>query len=193
MTDSVKDLDVIATATDPLALAQAAAQLELVETSGTPTEAGVRLRTHTGLAGRPEDRRAGPVRQSAPALHRLQGAQHGAARRGRAQGAARLRVRRARRRHRRDAPLRDRGRGVRAARARVHRAGAAREPRRARGRRERHAARADRARRPPRRSALAHDRLRRHRLDRADGDRRARRGLRVPGDHRPLRQLRLRR
>ena len=49
MTDSVKDLDVIATAADPLALAQAAAQLDLVETSGTPTEAGVRMRTHTGL------------------------------------------------------------------------------------------------------------------------------------------------
>ncbi len=47
--DSVKDLDVIATATDPLALARAAAELELVESAGTPSEAGVRLRTHTGL------------------------------------------------------------------------------------------------------------------------------------------------
>jgi DNA polymerase (family X) len=49
MTDSVKDLDVIATAHDPLALATAAASLELVESAGTPGEAGVRLRTHTGL------------------------------------------------------------------------------------------------------------------------------------------------
>jgi DNA polymerase (family 10) len=49
MTDSVKDLDVIATAHDPLALATAASQLELVESSGNPGEAGVRLRTHTGL------------------------------------------------------------------------------------------------------------------------------------------------
>ena len=49
MTDSVKDLDVIATATDPLALARAAAELDLVESAGTPGEAGVRLRTHTGL------------------------------------------------------------------------------------------------------------------------------------------------
>jgi DNA polymerase (family X) len=49
MTESVKDLDVIATATDPLSLARAAAALELVESAGTPTEAGVRLRTHTGL------------------------------------------------------------------------------------------------------------------------------------------------
>ena len=49
MTDSVKDLDVIATAHDPLALATAASQLELVESSNKPGDAGVRLRTHTGL------------------------------------------------------------------------------------------------------------------------------------------------
>ena len=49
MTDTVKDLDVIATATDPLALAQAAAALDLVEEAATPSEAGVRLRTHTGI------------------------------------------------------------------------------------------------------------------------------------------------
>ncbi len=49
MTDSVKDLDVIATASDPLALARAAAALELVESATTPSEAGVRLRTHTGI------------------------------------------------------------------------------------------------------------------------------------------------
>jgi DNA polymerase (family X) len=49
MTDSVKDLDVIATAGDPGALARAAAELDLVETAQTPGEAGVRLRTHTGL------------------------------------------------------------------------------------------------------------------------------------------------
>jgi DNA polymerase (family X) len=49
MTDTVKDLDVIATAADPLALANAATQLDLTESAATPTEAGVRLRTHTGL------------------------------------------------------------------------------------------------------------------------------------------------
>jgi DNA polymerase (family 10) len=47
--DSVKDLDVIATATDPQALSEAAASLELVESAGTPTGSGVRLRTHTGI------------------------------------------------------------------------------------------------------------------------------------------------
>ena len=50
MTDTVKDLDLIATATDPLALARAAAALDLVEEAGTPASAGVRLRTHTGIA-----------------------------------------------------------------------------------------------------------------------------------------------
>jgi DNA polymerase (family X) len=49
MTDSVKDLDVIATAHDPLALSRAATELELVEHAGTPGEAGVRVRTHTGI------------------------------------------------------------------------------------------------------------------------------------------------
>ncbi|HET8977322.1 MAG TPA: DNA polymerase/3'-5' exonuclease PolX [Solirubrobacteraceae bacterium] len=49
MTDSVKDLDIIATASDPLALARAAAELELVEAAQTPSDSGVRLRTHTGL------------------------------------------------------------------------------------------------------------------------------------------------
>ncbi len=49
MTDSVKDLDIIATASDPLALAQAAAGLEFVEAAQKPSDSGVRLRTHTGL------------------------------------------------------------------------------------------------------------------------------------------------
>jgi DNA polymerase (family 10) len=49
MTDSVKDLDVIATASDPAALARAATELDLVEAAGTPGDAAVRLRTHTGL------------------------------------------------------------------------------------------------------------------------------------------------
>jgi DNA polymerase (family X) len=50
MSDSVKDLDVIATASEPLALAQAAVELDLVESAGKPGEAGVRLRTHSGLS-----------------------------------------------------------------------------------------------------------------------------------------------
>ena len=49
MTDSVKDLDVIATAHDPEALAKAAASLELIESTGTPSEAGIRMVTHTAI------------------------------------------------------------------------------------------------------------------------------------------------
>jgi DNA polymerase (family X) len=49
MADSVKDLDIIATASDPAALARAAAGLALVESASTPGDAGVRLETHTGL------------------------------------------------------------------------------------------------------------------------------------------------
>jgi DNA polymerase (family 10) len=49
MTESVKDLDVIATAAEPAELARAAAGLDLVEAAQNPGEAGVRLRTHTGL------------------------------------------------------------------------------------------------------------------------------------------------
>ena len=50
MTDSVKDLDIVATASDPAALARAATELDLVESAQSPGEAGVRIRTHTGIA-----------------------------------------------------------------------------------------------------------------------------------------------
>ena len=49
MTDSVKDLDIIATAIDPGALAHFAAELDVVESASRPTASGVRLRTHTGM------------------------------------------------------------------------------------------------------------------------------------------------
>ncbi|HEY1524131.1 MAG TPA: DNA polymerase/3'-5' exonuclease PolX [Solirubrobacteraceae bacterium] len=47
--DSVKDLDVIATTSDPAELVKAAAQLELVESAVSPSDSGARLRTHTGI------------------------------------------------------------------------------------------------------------------------------------------------
>ncbi len=50
MVDTVKDLDIVAAASDPLALARAATELEVVESAQSPGEAGVRLRTHCGLA-----------------------------------------------------------------------------------------------------------------------------------------------
>jgi DNA polymerase (family 10) len=48
--ESVKDLDVIATSSDPAALVRAASELELVESTGSTGDAGARLRTHNGLA-----------------------------------------------------------------------------------------------------------------------------------------------
>lgn len=49
MTDSVKDLDVIATAEDPRALADALAGLDLVESVLAIGDAGARVRTHSGI------------------------------------------------------------------------------------------------------------------------------------------------
>jgi DNA polymerase (family 10) len=49
MAETVKDLDIIATSSDPGALTRAAAELELVEAASTPGENAVRLRTHSGL------------------------------------------------------------------------------------------------------------------------------------------------
>jgi len=47
--DSVKDLDIIATASDPGALARALGDLELIESASAPNENAARGRTHTGL------------------------------------------------------------------------------------------------------------------------------------------------
>ncbi|HET9074502.1 MAG TPA: DNA polymerase/3'-5' exonuclease PolX [Solirubrobacteraceae bacterium] len=50
MTETVKDIDIIATASDPGALTRAAAELDLVASASTPGENAVRLRTYTGLS-----------------------------------------------------------------------------------------------------------------------------------------------
>ena len=137
-------------------------------------------------------RRARPVRQRAAALHRLQEPQRGAARVDGEARPARVGVRRARRRDRRDDPVRDRGGGLRAARPAVDPARAARGPRRARGGRVGRAPRAGGAGRPARRPALPHDAVRRPPGRRGDGRGRPRPRLRVPRDHRPLRHARVR-
>ena len=49
LADSVKDLDVIATASDPRALAQALTELPLVESAGNAGENAARVVLHTGL------------------------------------------------------------------------------------------------------------------------------------------------
>jgi DNA polymerase (family 10) len=47
--DSVKDIDIIATASDPVALASALAELEIVETVHQTGDAGARVATHAGM------------------------------------------------------------------------------------------------------------------------------------------------
>jgi DNA polymerase (family 10) len=49
MADSVKDLDIIATASDPAALSAALAELPLVESVSQSGEAGARVVTHSGM------------------------------------------------------------------------------------------------------------------------------------------------
>jgi DNA polymerase (family X) len=49
-TESVKDLDVIATSEDPAALAAALADVDLVESASTAGENAARARTHTGMS-----------------------------------------------------------------------------------------------------------------------------------------------
>src|SRR5919107_5311332 len=48
-TDSVKDLDIIATASDPGALARALGELDLIESASAPNDNAARGRTHAGL------------------------------------------------------------------------------------------------------------------------------------------------
>jgi DNA polymerase (family 10) len=50
MAESVKDLDIVATATDPGALAHAVAVLPQVERASTPGSNAVRIRTHSGIS-----------------------------------------------------------------------------------------------------------------------------------------------
>src|SRR5207253_2747099 len=49
LADSVKDLDIIATADDPKALLAAFAKLDVIESCSSPGENAARARTHTGM------------------------------------------------------------------------------------------------------------------------------------------------
>ena len=49
MTDSVKDVDIIATSSDPKALGEAMAELDVVESVSQSGDAGARVSTHTGV------------------------------------------------------------------------------------------------------------------------------------------------
>ena len=143
--ETFRDLDVIASATEPRG-ADRALRRAAVGRRGRGArrhEGDGRLARRAPL--RPARRAAGVVRQPPPALHRLEGPQR---RDARGRGAARaldLGVRRHERRDRRGLPERRRGRGLRAPRLPADPAGAARERRRARGGAARRAAEARRA------------------------------------------------
>jgi DNA polymerase (family 10) len=47
--DSVKDIDIIVTGTEPQKLAQALAELEIIQSAGTPGENAIKAITHTGM------------------------------------------------------------------------------------------------------------------------------------------------
>ena len=116
------------------ARARRSGSCELVESVQHSGDAGARVTTHTGMK---IDLKVVEPDQFGNVLQHFTGSkapQRRAARGGGPPRAARLRVRDPRRRDGRDPALRDRGGGLRAARAAVDPARAARGPRRARGR-----------------------------------------------------------
>ena len=153
--ETFRDLDIIATADDPAALTEHFTKLDWVaDVAAHGADQGDRaLERRPAL--RPARRPARVLRQPAPALHGLEGAQRRAARERGARRALGLGVRRRERRDARGLPDPQRGGALRASRLPVHPARAARELGRARRGAEGRAAAARRARRPPRRPAHA--------------------------------------
>ena len=138
--ETFRDLDLIATATDPGELTAFFVQLPWVRRRRRARRHEGDGRLERGPPLRPPRRAARVVREPAPALHRLEGAQR---RDARGRGAPRplhLRVRRDDGRDRRGVPHRGRGRALRVPRLPADRAGAARELRRAGGGASRRAA-----------------------------------------------------
>ena len=194
LAEAVKDIDIIITAHEPDAVAATVRELPLVESVHSSGDAGARVTTHSGMR---VDLKIVEPDQFGNVLQHFTGSKaHNVALR---EAAVRKGL------HvseygilddatGRDAALRDRGGGLRAARAGVDPAGAARGPRRARGGAPGgNAPAADHARGPARRPALPHDHLRRAPDRRGDGRGGARERHGVPGDHRPLGLARLRR
>ena len=120
MTETCKDLDLVATAKDAEALAAAFSGLPLIAEVQSSGAAGVRAVTNNGIG---VDLRIVPPENFGNLLQHFTGLgppQRGAAHAGSAAGAPRERVRRGRRRHRHHALLRHRGGGLRAAGDAVH-------------------------------------------------------------------------
>ena len=191
--ETCKDIDIIATAEEPAALAEHLAAHPLIAAAGTPGPNGVRAQTHNGvsvdlrivapaafgnLLQHFTGSKAHNVQLREEAVARgLSVSEHGITETE--SGEVDL--------------CESEAGGLRAARLRLHRAGAARGPRRAEGGARGQAAGADLARRHQGRPPLPHHPLRRPQHARGDGRGRPRARLRLHGDHRPLRQPRLRR
>ena len=191
--ETCKDIDLVATAADPAALVEALGEHALVSEERAGGDGGAQVLTHAGLKLDlrivPEENFGKPP----PALHRLGRAQRAATRAGARPGSLGERARGRRDRGQEGPPLQRGGGGLRAARTSLHRAGAARGPRRDRGRRLGRAAGAGPPRGHPRRPPFPHDALGRPQLARGDGGGRPAPRLRLLRDHRPLRQPRVRR
>ena len=172
--ETFRDLDVIATATDPAALIGHFVELPWVLEVAARGDTKATVVTKQGLR---LDLRVVPPEDFGSLLQHFTGSKdHNVAAAGgrAAPGALRLRVRRHRGRDGRAAPVPHRDRAVRVPRLQLDPARAARERRRARGGARRKPARARLARRPRRRAALPlHLVGRRPRVDRGDGPGRA--------------------
>ncbi len=92
-TDTCKDIDIVATASDPMALATELAHHPLIAESGRSECQRPASPNPQRHRPRPANRSAGGVRQPASALHRLEGTQREAARAGGEDGALGLRAR----------------------------------------------------------------------------------------------------
>ena len=73
--ETCKDIDLIATAEEPTALSEALLANPLIAAAGTPGPNGVRAQTHNGVSVDLRIVAPGRLRQPAAALHRLQGPQ----------------------------------------------------------------------------------------------------------------------
>ena len=164
-TETCKDIDLIATTDDAAALVAALAEHELVA-PGRPRRRCRHQRAHPRRPqGRPADPHGGDLRQPASALHRLGRAQRRSSASGRWQRGLSVSEHGVAEGRGKDGPSLRRGGGrLRAARAALHRARAARGVGRDRGGRDRGAARAGHRRADPRRPALPHDPLGRAQL-----------------------------
>ena len=131
--ETCKDIDLIATAEEPTALAEPLAAHPLIAAAGTAGPNGVRAQTHNGVS---VDLRIVAPEAFGNLLQHFTGSspQRPAPRSGGRPRALGLRARDHRDREREGRPLRDRGGRLRAARLRLHRAGAARGTGRDQGR-----------------------------------------------------------